>query len=184
LHVPRVSLLFNGTNLGRSMSAIVVIAGSVAKAAKDAVRSQATPNDISDEQFIKDLQKLKELRSFLIEQAIQLQPTETASISFGKLNLLRFRDDGRVPNEEEWELLERLTHGLFRQLDEPLRRRFLYSRTPAWFAPLVMGLGGVAIVSLVSCTLLGEMAVMPRSYRCSSRGSDHSERSARWPSLE
>jgi hypothetical protein len=130
------------------------VVGSIAQAAKNVVRTPLTPDDISDEQFIKDLRKLKELRSFLIEQAVQLQPTESASISFGKLNLLRFRDDGRVPNVEEWELLETLTQELFRHLSEPLRRRFLYSRTPGWFAPLVMVLGCVAIASLIICTVV------------------------------
>src|SRR5215469_15165713 len=69
--------------------------------------------DISDSQFMADLQKLKDLRSFLIEQAIQLKPTESGTISFKGLNLLRLKPGGRSPTPEEWESLETLTQELF-----------------------------------------------------------------------
>jgi hypothetical protein len=84
--------------------------------------------DISDSQFMSDLHKLKELRSFLIEQAVQLNPTEASKISFKGLNLLRLKPTGRSPTSEEWESLETLTHELFSHLSNPLRRRFLSSR--------------------------------------------------------
>jgi hypothetical protein len=133
---------------------VAEFAGNAAKSVRLALRRPPTPDDISDEQFMKDLGKIKQLRSFLIEQAVQLQPTEAASISFGKLNLLRFNEDGRSPTEEEWDSLEKLTQALFSHLNDALRRRFLYSRTPAWFTPLVLGLGIVAITSLVICTFI------------------------------
>jgi hypothetical protein len=124
----------------------------VVQAAKGVFLRPLTPNDINDEQFMKNLERLKQLRSFLVEQAIQLQPTAGAASSFGKLNLLHFRDDGRSPTEDEWDSLETLTETLFRQLTDPLRRRFLYSRMPLWFAPLVICLGIVAVASLVGGT--------------------------------
>jgi hypothetical protein len=133
---------------------VTEFAGNAVKSVRLALRRPPTPDDISDEQFMNDLGKIKQLRSFLIEQAVQLQPTEAASISFGKLNLLRFNEDGRSPNEEEWDSLERLTQALFSHLNDALRRRFLYSRTPAWFTPLVLALGVVAITSLVICTFI------------------------------
>ncbi|MDB6147954.1 MAG: hypothetical protein JWO45_1618 [Spartobacteria bacterium] len=120
------------------------------RAVKDAVRNPPTLDDIGDGQFMTDLGKLKQLRSFLIEQAVQLKPTETSSISFGKLNLLRYREDGRSPTEDEWDALERLNQTLFGHLSDPLRRRFLYSRIPAWFAPFVLALLFVAMGSLIS----------------------------------
>jgi hypothetical protein len=133
---------------------VTEFAGNAVKSVRLALKRAPTPDDISDEQFMNDLGKIKQLRSFLIEQAVQLQPTEAASISFGKLNLLRFNEDGRSPNEEEWDSLERLTQALFSHLNDALRRRFLYSRTPAWFTPLVLCLGVVAITSLVTCTFM------------------------------
>jgi hypothetical protein len=110
------------------------------------------PN-IDDSQFMADLQKLKDLRSFLIEQAVQLKPVESGKISFGDLNLLRLRAGGRSPSREEWESLETLTQELFSHLSEPLRRRFLSSRLPWWVPGLAVGLGLMAIFSLVTCSL-------------------------------
>jgi hypothetical protein len=106
-------------------------------------------NEIGDKQFMDDLGKLKELRSFLIEQAVQLKPGEAAAMSFGKLNLLRWRIDGRMPTQEEWTALEGLTQDLFRHLSDPLRRRFLYSRLPWWIPRLVGALGLTAFAALM-----------------------------------
>ena len=107
---------------------------------------------IGDYAFMRDLEKLKSLRSFLIEQAVGLKPTEAGTISFGGLSLLRYREKGRFPTLGEWQALEVLTQDLFRHLSDPLRRRFLYSRLPWWIATLVLVFGGVAVVSLVTIT--------------------------------
>jgi len=109
-------------------------------------------NAIDDKQFIEDLGKLKDLRSFLIEQAVQLKPDEADILSFGKLNLLHWRSDGRRPTEEEWDALEKLTQDLFRHLSDPLRRRFLYSRLPWWIPQMVGALGLIAFASLIATT--------------------------------
>ena len=111
-------------------------------------------NDIGDGQFMADLKKVKELRSFLIEQAVQLKPTEQGTLSFGTLNLLRWKSGGRNPTQDEWQALEVLTQQLFRHLSDPLRRRFLYSRLPWWVTELVVALGCVAFLSLIACTFI------------------------------
>jgi hypothetical protein len=116
-------------------------------------QAELDSREISDADFMADLQKLRYLRSFLIEQAVQLKPSESAGLSFGTLNLLRFSGGGRSPTRKEWEALETLTQDLFRHLSDPLRRRFLYSRLPWWVPQLVVTLGIVAILSLVGCTL-------------------------------
>jgi hypothetical protein len=109
---------------------------------------------INDEEYIADLRKLKELRSFLIEQAEQLRGKgESEKLSFGRLNLLRYKPGGRSPTQEEWDALEDLTQELFRHLSDPLRRRFLSSRLPWWVPHLAAALGCAAILSLVGCTL-------------------------------
>lgn len=110
-------------------------------------------DEIGDEQFMEDLGKLKDLRSFLIEQAVQLKPGEDA-LSFGKLNLLQWRSGGRMPTADEWNALERLTQDLFRHLSDPLRRRFLYRRLPWWIPLMVGGLGCAAFLSLIACMIL------------------------------
>lgn len=111
-------------------------------------------NEIGDEQFMEDLGKLKDLRSFLIEQAVQLKPGEADALSFGKLNLLQWRKGGRSPTEAEWNALELLTQDLFRHLSDPLRRRFLYSRLPWWIPQMIGGLGCAAFFSLIVCIFL------------------------------
>lgn len=139
------------------MSQVSEHSGSLVLMAKD----DAAGNQIGDKQFMNDLGKLKDLRSFLIEQAVQLKPSEASTLSFGKLNLLTWRDGGRHPTQEEWTALETLTQELFRHLSDPLRRRFLYSRLPWWVAYLVGGLGCVAFVSLISCMFLWGNASYP-----------------------
>jgi hypothetical protein len=61
---------------------------------------------INDEQFIRDLKRLKDLRSFFIQEAVNIDMADSTALSFGKLNLLRFRGSGRAPTEEEWSLVE------------------------------------------------------------------------------
>ncbi len=54
--------------------------------------------EINDEEYIADLRKLKELRSFLIEQAEQLRGKgESEKLSFARLNLLRISRVAAVP---------------------------------------------------------------------------------------
>jgi hypothetical protein len=109
--------------------------------------------DINDSQFMAHLQQLKELRSFLIEQAVPLKPTESNKLLFRELNLLRLNRNGRSPTAEEWESLETLRQELFSHLSDPLRRRFL-STHPRWWVPwLTVGLGLMAVFSLVMCSL-------------------------------
>lgn len=112
-----------------------------------------SPYSIGDAQFMADLQKLKDLRSFLIEQAVQLKPTAATELSFGDLNLLHLSVGGRAPTREEWGALEVLKEKLFSHLTEPLRRRFLSSRLAWWFPWLFVGLGLMAIFSLIMCSL-------------------------------
>src|SRR5579871_5639012 len=111
--------------------------------------SQAgTGEDISDEQFMEDLNRLKELRSFLIQQAVHLKSTESGTTSFGALNSLRYRKGGRSPTRDEWNALETLTQTLFDHLTDSLRRRFLYGQIPWWVSQVLLCLGIVAFVSL------------------------------------
>ena len=107
---------------------------------------------IDDAQFIRDLKRLKELRSFLIQEAIPLDTQDSRALSFGNLNLLRYGYDGRPPTQEEWAEVESLTQMLFRLLTDPLRRRFLLGEIPTWMSYLPILLALVAVGAVISAT--------------------------------
>ena len=109
-------------------------------------------NRINDERFIKDLERLKDLRSFLIQEAVSLSGTDSAALEFGQLNLLRFNNTpfgGRDPTEEEWNKVERQTRILFGLLTPPLRRRFLLGAIPGLLAWLPIILAPAALAALI-----------------------------------
>ncbi len=111
-------------------------------------------NLIRDYRFAKELDALKAVRSFLIEQGESLTAAPPDALSLYELNLLDYSPRGRLPTLDEWQILERLTQFLFGHLSDSLRRRFRYSRLPWWIVYMAIGLGGVAIGSLVLCTLV------------------------------
>jgi hypothetical protein len=119
-------------------------------------------NSINDEHFIRDLNRLKELRSFLIQEAIFLGPDESSTLQFGRLNLLRHREDGRSPTQNEWSEVERLTQALFGRLSEPLRRRFLLGEIPSWMSLLPILFAVVALVALVVAVVVRHQSFLGR----------------------
>ena len=76
---------------------------------------------ISDPDFINDVKRLKRLRRFFQQQTIHVSLPEGTVTSLGQLNLLRYGQSGREPNEEEWAAVERHTATFFNLLNEPLR---------------------------------------------------------------
>jgi hypothetical protein len=118
------------------------------------------PEYINDKQFMKDLQQLKDLRSYLIRDAVKLDaPPNSDLLSFGGLNLLRYNAFGRAPTETEWLQLEKHTQTLFRLPAEASRRKFLFGGIPWWMSVVPVVLGGVAFGSLSLSVLLGTKSV-------------------------
>lgn len=115
---------------------------------------------INDDQFIGDLKRLKELRSFLIQEAVGLSTDDSTSLSFGHLNLLKYGFNGRTPTEAEYYQVERLTQTLFSSLTEPLRRRFIMSEIPGWVSGLSISLAFVALASLVLAIITQDVALL------------------------
>jgi hypothetical protein len=128
------------------ITGVVPLERNVASAA------EASEYCINDEFFIRDLERLKTLRSFLIEQAV-CPPGQTA-LKFGQLNLLRFGTTGRMPTEEEWSLVEELTQSLFGLLTPGLRRNFLMGRLPKWVTLVAIGFAVLAVLALIISVLL------------------------------
>lgn len=109
---------------------------------------------INDAQFIRDLRRLLELRSFLIQEAISISPEDSTTLSFGRLNLLRYNFTGRAPTQQEWSEVELHTQELFRLLTDSLRRRFILGEIPAWISILPMALALVALAALIGSILV------------------------------
>ena len=114
---------------------------------------------INDSHFIRDLTRLKELRSFLIREAVNV--SDPTALSFGRLNLLQFRADGEAPTLEEWSELELHTRTLFGFLTEPLRRRFVLGEIPGWLGVLA---GALALASLSTLIIAERMAAGSPTY--------------------
>ena len=119
------------------------------------VLQKPDPFCINDHQFIKDLQQLKDLRSFLIREAVSLDGPDGKksvgpdALSFGELNLLRYHPFGRLPTEEEWERLEFHTQVLFRLPNEAIRRKFVLGGIPWWMSGLPIIFAFLALMSLM-----------------------------------
>jgi hypothetical protein len=125
---------------------------------EDATVTLAPNYVISDEHFIRNLERLKELISFLIQEAVPISASEAGALVLGRLNLLkgiRFPDatKGRDPTEEEWNQVERRTQVLFSVLTPPLRRRFVLGAVPKMLAWLPMLLAVIALVALITAVI-------------------------------
>ena len=73
---------------------------------------------------------------------------------FGKLNTLRWGLKGRHPTDAEWRLLEDQTEALYRDLDDGVRRRFLYGQIPNWVTKTAIFLGIAAFFALVAAVVV------------------------------
>ncbi len=115
-------------------------------------------NKINDQCFINDLQRLKDLRTFLIQEAICIgpEPAGAATLSFGKLDGLQFDLNGRPPTAEEWTQVENHSQALFRALNEPVRRRFMLGEIPSFATKLPLYLAFVALFALIGAAILPE----------------------------
>ena len=72
---------------------------------------------ISDPQFMRDLKRLKQLRSFLIQEALIPPDEQNSPIDFKRLNMLHYSYAlGRSPTEGEWYQVETLTRALLGDL--------------------------------------------------------------------
>jgi len=109
----------------------------------------ADPNLVGNSNFIRNLRRLQELRTFLIQEAVAVPQ----NLSFEGLNALKFQERGRSPRPEEWSLLEDRTAKLFSLLTPPLRRKFMSGSIPSWMALATVVIGVAAAVSLIGAVI-------------------------------
>lgn len=111
---------------------------------------------INDAQFMHDLKRIRQLQSFLVQEAVGTAGDQKTTQLFGELNLLRWDAiGGRPPTLEEWNLVETHTREMFANLTEPLRKKFLLGQVPWWVSWLPYG---ILLVALGSMTLAIEAA--------------------------
>jgi hypothetical protein len=110
---------------------------------------------ICDSLFLEELKSLKDLRSFLIKEAVDLATSEDNLHALGNLSTLKYEPKGRHATPEEWVSLERLTQELFGHLTDPLRRKYTSGNIPKWVSALSLFLAVTALVSLLLSIFLG-----------------------------
>jgi hypothetical protein len=94
---------------------------------------------ITDRRFMGELDRLKALRNFVIQEGIALDPDQPNVLGFGDLNMLQatgvlFRLRGRAATRGEWDQLEHQTEAIYRLMDEKRRRKFTLGTVPWWIA--------------------------------------------------
>jgi hypothetical protein len=110
--------------------------------------TEVTHNDICDRDFVTDLNRLRNLKSFLNNEAVVLTMSDGDSRTLGDLFTLRFGFNGRSPTGLEWTRLDRFNQIFFQQLTEAQRRRFLLGSIPQAFARTPFIFAGLAALAL------------------------------------
>jgi len=88
---------------------------------------------IADDQFSKQLTRLRHTKDFLLEQgvprAIDDKGGSNSPFSLGRLNLIRYDPQGKPASLDDWELLEEKQDGLQHYFNAELQRRFRLQST-------------------------------------------------------
>jgi hypothetical protein len=122
------------------------------------------PNAIGDMRFIQQLAALKSLKAFLLTEGVTILPEDAPLFSFGTLNQLQYREGGRLPTVEEWDLLDQRSQKLVGYLDDPLRSRFQLRQTANLIAGLPVAFIIVALIFLVFATLTSDRTLLLLAY--------------------
>src|SRR5580704_17137865 len=75
---------------------------------------------ILDQTFFAALQRLRDLRNFLYQEAVPVAPAGAAALEMGNLSALYLHPNGRTPTVQEWNQVERQTQAIFLSLTPPL----------------------------------------------------------------
>jgi hypothetical protein len=111
--------------------------------------ASSSEDAINDQDFICSVNRLKELRAFLNQEAIPVTPDNSDHLPVADLYRLRYSDTGRAPKQNEWASVEFHLQKLFGLLSAPLRKRFLVGEIPLWLSWLPIALAFAAIVALI-----------------------------------
>lgn len=104
---------------------------------------------IGDKRFANQLTELQNLKRFLFEEKVKFESEQMGAIDLGPLNNLRYRPYGRLPNLEEWKLLDAKLSALASLLDGDLRQRIRIRELSKYFGAIPMAFLFASIVSIM-----------------------------------
>jgi hypothetical protein len=111
-------------------------------------------NIINDDEFMTDLHRLRQLRSFLNNEAVVLGLSPSDSETLGYLFTLKAGFRGRPPTSQEWTSLDNFNQLFFQTLTEAQRRRFLLGGIPHAFARLPIIFVAISLAALLVSVML------------------------------
>jgi hypothetical protein len=111
-------------------------------------------NIINDDEFMTGLYRLRQLRSFLNNEAVVLGLSPADSETLGYLFTLKSGFRGRPPTGGEWTALDNFNQLFFQTLTEAQRRRFLLGGIPHAFARLPIIFVAISLVALLVSVVL------------------------------
>src|ERR1041385_2271367 len=111
-------------------------------------------NRINDSQFMTEVNRLRNLKSFLNNEAIVLGMSGSDSKALGDLFTLVESSSGRSPTSGEGTRLDSFSQMFFQRLTESQRRRFLLGGIPKSFARLPMMFAAIALFSLLCSSVV------------------------------
>jgi hypothetical protein len=104
--------------------------------------------------FNNQLTLLKNLKSFLLDEAVNIRAEDTALFSFGRLNHLRYDEKGRLPTVDEWDAADRHSQALFGYLDDDQKRRFRLKQATDLIAALPVVFLILALASIIAAVFI------------------------------
>lgn len=123
------------------------------------MRDAPTPDPehmIKDQDFMRDLKRLRALREFLRQSEVQISKEGREACAFGDLNLLQngLGMKGRPPTRWEWDEVEWRTQFIWDLLSESSRKRFILGEIPGWISPAILLLAAAALGALLWSMLM------------------------------
>lgn len=114
----------------------------------ESLKPSVVTTAICDKRFMAQLKEVKDLKEFLFEQKVKFETSQLSSIDLGSLNNLSFSSNGRMPNSEEWKLLDEKIAVLASYLSDDLRQKIRIRELSVFFdkLPLVFLLATLATV--------------------------------------
>lgn len=120
---------------------------------------------INNRQFINDIQQLRDLSSFMNNEAIPVVLSDRDMEAMGELFTLSLGESllstrgyrGRAPTASEWAAVAKYNQMLFPLLSESQRRRFLLGRISVGFARLPFVLPLVPLFSLLGSVFIANV---------------------------